>query len=526
MTALYLVAFNNQTFWAKINLYLAAYPLAVATLYVAISCLFFGVVTMFSAKYLTKPIFILLVVVAGVSSWFTDRFGVVIDSDMVRNAFETTSAEAGHLMTPAFVWHLVLYVLLPVVMILWVRIAHHSFGRKLMRNSIAITISLLVFGIAGFSHSKTFVTAIRQHKDLVKSLNPITPLSGTVKYLMQAGAEQEIVVKSLGTDARLRPAENAIAKPRVTVIVAGETARAANFSLGGYGRDTNPELARQDIVYFHNTTSCGTATATSIPCMFSNLTRSGYSHRKSLENENLLDVLAHAGIAVEWWDNNTGSKGVADRVRYIDMASSTDPRFCQSGECQDAIFFDKLDDWLDHVTKDSVLVLHQLGSHGPTYYLRYPEAYRRFTPDCRTAELGDCLDSEIVNAYDNTILYTDHVLSVIIDKLAARSQKLAGAMLYMSDHGESLGENGLYLHGTPYLFAPDTQTQVPFLTWMDPDFAASLGVDRRCLTERAKDNAYSHDNFFHSVLGMMNVSTSVYDPQFDVFSACKGNVAS
>jgi len=526
LTALYLVVFTNQTFWGKINLYLAAYPLAVATLYLAISCLFFGLVTMFSVKYLTKPFFIVLVVVAGVSSWFTDRFGVVIDSDMVRNAFETTPAEAGHLLTPAFAWHLALYVLLPVVAIIWVRIVHHPFGHKLMRNSVAITVSFLVFGIAGFSHSKTFVTAIRQHKDLVKTLNPITPLSGTMKYLMQTGAEQEIVVAPLGTDATVRPAIDGIRKPRVTVIVAGETARAANFALGGYGRDTNPELARRDIVYFAHTTSCGTATATSIPCMFSNLTRSSYSHRKSLENENLVDVLSHAGIQVEWWDNNTGSKGVADRIRYVDLATSTDPRFCRLGECQDAIFFDKLDAWLDNVDKDSVLVLHQLGSHGPTYYLRYPEDYRRFTPDCRTAELGDCLDSEILNAYDNTILYTDHVLSVIIDKLAAHSQKLAGAMLYMSDHGESLGENGLYLHGTPYLFAPDTQTHVPFLTWMDPDFAASFGVDRACLTQRARADAYSHDNLFHSVLGMMNVSTSVYDPQLDVFAACKRTEAS
>lgn len=520
LIALYLVLVLNSTFWSKVHTYLGAYSASVFALYLAVSMLFMAATVLFSAKYLTKPVFIFFILSAAVSSWFTDTFGVVVDSDMIRNAMETTPAEANNLITRGFVLHVLLYGLLPVMLILWVRIAHRPILQKLLWNTGVVVACLAMFAAAAFAYSKPLVAAIRQHKDVVKSLNPVTPIVGTVKYFMQAGAEARLVVKPLGQDAKVMPPSGGSNRPRVTIIVAGETARAANFSLGGYKRNTNPELAKEDIVYFPNATSCGTATATSIPCMFSALTRANYSHGKARENETLVDVLSHAGIDVAWWDNNTGSKGVADRIRYIDMANSTDSRFCAQGECQDGLFFDKLDTWLDAVTKDSVLVLHQLGSHGPSYYRRYPDDFRRFQPDCRTAELGNCTDEEIVNAYDNTILYTDHVLATIIGKLKARSGRMATGMIYVSDHGESLGEDGLYLHGAPYMLAPNVQTHVPLLVWTDSDFATSMSLDKSCLVGIAAEPR-SHDNLFHSVLGMMNVTTAVYDQSLDLFSGCK-----
>jgi lipid A ethanolaminephosphotransferase len=204
------------------------------------------------------------------------------------------------------------------------------------------------------------------------------------------------------------------------------------------------------------------------------------------------------------------------------MPDSADPRFCADGECTDAILLDRLGGWLDGVKRDSVLVIHQLGSHGPAYFERYPDAYRHFTPDCRTAELGDCTQDEIVNAYDNSIAFTDHVLATIIDGLKRRDASIDGSMLYMSDHGESLGESGLYLHGAPYVIAPDVQTHVPFLLWLGGKDRAA--VDLACLTERANEPA-SHDNLFHTVLGMMSVRTSVYDPALDVLSRCRSTSA-
>jgi lipid A ethanolaminephosphotransferase len=260
--------------------------------------------------------------------------------------------------------------------------------------------------------------------------------------------------------------------------------------------------------------------------MFSKFTRAEYTHAKGLANENVMDVLSHAGISATWWDNNTGSKAVADRIDFTDLAATNDPRFCTGGECKDEIFMERLDKWLDSITKDSVVVLHQMGSHGPTYYLRYPQEFKKFTPDCETAELANCTDAQIVNSYDNSLLYTDHFLATIIDKLKVHSDKLATGMIYASDHGESLGENGLYLHGTPYLLAPDQQTHVPFLVWFDNDFAKSMGLDRACMAKEATAGAHSHDNFFHSILSMMNVQTSVYDPKLDIFNRCRSNQVS
>jgi lipid A ethanolaminephosphotransferase len=520
LVGLYLVFFTNRTFWSKIHTYLGFEPGAVVGLYLAISMLFIGAATIFSAKYLIKPVLVFAVVAAALAAWFTDSFGVIVDSDMIRNAMETTPAEAQHLVTPGLLLHVLLFGVVPIALICWVRVVHRPILQKLLWNTITVVGCLAVFSTAALTYSKAYTAAIRQHRDIVKSLNPVVPIVSAAKYFVQSGKEAKLVVAPLGQDAKVSPPAGGITKPRVTIIVAGETARAMNFSLGGYHRDTNPELEKQDIVYFPNATSCGTATATSIPCMFSQFTRDTYDHTKGLANEGLMDVLAHAGIDVAWFDNNTGSKGVANRITYIDLANSTDARFCKGGECQDGIFLDKLDEWLNNVTKDSVLVLHQMGSHGPAYYLRYPEAFRKFTPECQTAELGNCKDDEIVNAYDNTILYTDHFLTTVISKLKSRSEKMAAGMIYMSDHGESLGEKGLYLHGTPYMFAPDEQTHVPFLVWLDPDFAKSMTVDMGCVAQ-SRSEPTSHDNLFHSLLGMMNVVTAAYDAQLDVFAKCK-----
>lgn len=521
IVGVYLIIFANFTFWAKVHAYLSETPVAIAGLYLGMSAVFIALISFFSVKYFFKPLLVSLIIIAAAAAWFMDQFGIIVDSDMVRNAFQTTPAEAGNLITEGFIWHMIIFALLPILFICWVRVKHRSFPQKLLWNTVAITSYFIVFGLAAFANSKTYTTAIRQHKDLVKSLNPVNPIAGAVHFFTQAGAETQLVVAPLGLDAKIIPPLAGVTKPRVTIIVAGETARAANFSLNGYGRDTNPDLEKRDIVYFPNTTSCGTATATSIPCMFSQFTREDYSHKKGLANENVLDVLSHAGVDVAWWDNNTGSKGVATRVPFEDLVETDDPKFCREGECLDAIFLDKVDTWLDTITKDSVLVIHQMGSHGPTYHMRYTEEFRKFVPDCQTSELGKCKDSEIVNAYDNTVLYTDHFLATLIDKLKGRSGKLATGLIYASDHGESLGENGIYLHGAPYVLAPAEQTHVPFLVWFDEDFSRSMGLDKSCLVKEAGLRAYSHDNFFHSILGMMNIATSVYDTNLDVFGSCK-----
>jgi lipid A ethanolaminephosphotransferase len=519
LTTLFILLVSNQTFWTRSYSYLGSDKVIYAAFVIGVSALMMALLTTFSVKYLTKPILILFVLVASSASWFNDQFGVIIDRDMIRNAAVTTQAESAHLITVPFATHILLTGVLPSLLILWVKLVHRPFPQKFVRNMAVILSCLMVFVAAGLAFSRTFASVGREHEDLVLTLNPIVPIVSTVRYALEAERDRHVVAQSLGADARQdRPSNTG--KPRVMIIVAGETARAQDFSLGGYERKTNPELEKQDIVYFPNTTSCGTATAVSIPCMFSVYTRGSYTHRKALETENLLDVLAHAKIGVTWWDNDTGSYGVTERTPYTFLPTAADPRFCHGGECLDTVLLDKLDDWLANVKSDSVLVLHQLGSHGPAYYQRYPEEFRRFQPDCRSAEFGKCKPEEIVNAYDNSILFTDHVVSSVIDHLKRHAASVSGSMIYLSDHGESLGENGLYLHGTPYIIAPSQQTHIPMLAWLAGDFATDSGVDMACLKAGA-DAPRSHDDLFHSVLGLMDVRTSVYDRSLDLFATCR-----
>lgn len=516
VVALFLLATANRSFWDKTAIYFSGTVGAMAVLALGLAALFSAICIAVSIRFLTKPLFIFLILTSAVASWFMDRFGVLVSVEMIRNAAETTRAEASNLITPALAWHVVKFGLLPSLAVAWVRVEHRPFIAKARRNAAFLVPLLLIAVVAASMQMRLLIITSREHRDWLASLNPVAPIVSAVRYATSTKAEKNIVVQTLGADAHLVAAAGR--RPRVLVVVAGETARADNFSLGGYPRPTNPELAARDVTYFAQTESCGTATAVSLPCMFSVYDRDSYSHRKGLQTENLLDVLSHAGLAIEWWDNNTGSKGIADRVTYQSLPASPDPRFCTDGECQDGILLERLVPWLDGVTTDSVLVIHQLGSHGPAYYERYPDAYRRFKPDCRTPDVADCSAEEIVNAYDNTIAYTDHFLSTIIDALKAREGRLDGTMIYMSDHGESLGENGLYLHGAPYLIAPKQQTHVPFVLWLGAQDRAT--VNTACLRQRAGEPA-SHDNLFHTVLGLMSVATTVYDPALDVLSGCR-----
>lgn len=516
ITTAYLLLIANQTFWTRAADYFRNDRLALILFITGISAGALAILTMVSAKYVTKAFLIVFVLTASAASWFTDQFGVIVDREMIRNMMDSNAAETGHLITLRFVIHLLLTGVLPVALILWVRIVHRPVLSKLLHNTAIIVACLLVLAGSAIGDYKTIAGVGRAHPDIMEPLTPFFPMTSAVRYGLAVMKGPRGAPEPLGTDAR----RVAGAKPRVTVIVAGETARAEDFSLGGYKLDTNPELKKRDVVYYPNTTSCGTSTAVSLPCMFSIYTRQSYSHDKALSTENLLDVLKHANVSVSWLDNDTGSYNVTDRVAYDFLPPSADPRFCSGGECHDEILLDRMDQWLNNIHGDSVLVLHQLGSHGPAYFARYPDAFRRFVPDCRADDFGKCSEEEIRNAYDNTVLYTDFVVSQVIDKLKARETSIAASVIYVSDHGESLGENGLYLHGAPYLVAPSQQTHVPFLAWIAPDVQKSNGFDVSCMSKNASAPV-SHDNLFHSVLGLMDVSTTAYDRSLDVFAACR-----
>jgi lipid A ethanolaminephosphotransferase len=330
----------------------------------------------------------------------------------------------------------------------------------------------------------------------------------------------------IGQDASIGAPLAQARKPTLVFLVVGETARAQNFSLDGYGRDTNPELAQRQVLSFRQVQSCGTETAVSLPCMFSPYARKDYSLAKALHTSNLLDVLKRAGVTVLWRDNNSGSKGMADRVAYEDVSASDDPSACAKDRehCYDSVLLYHLPQWLAQQQAkpgaELLVVLHMYGSHGPAYYKRYPSAFARFQPECKTNELSRCTREAITNSYDNTILYTDHVLAQMIDFLKQQGSYNT-ALLYLSDHGESLGENGIYLHGMPWHLAPEQQRHIPFIWWMSQGYAGVTGLSASCLEQRI-DEPLSQDYLFSSLLGIFAVRSQVYDAALDFLAPCRG----
>jgi lipid A ethanolaminephosphotransferase len=522
LVATYLMALCNATFWGHLFRIFEGRPVAAWIFAGAVWALMLLVITLLAVRRAQKPVLVALILIAAVTSFYMDTLGVVIDREMIQNAMTTTLAEGKHLITPQFLIHVGLYGVLPAAAVIWMRIRRMTIWRGLgawalvTAGSAALVVGLL------FTNLKAYSTVLRADKELMGSVQPLAPMSGALRYARMMLKSTQIVLEPTGMDAQPGTYLSAAKKPVLMVIVAGETARAANWSLNDYGRETNPELAKRDVLYYSKVSSCGTATATSLPCMFSPLTRNEYSFEGGLSHENLLDVLVHAGFKVEWWDNNTGDKAVAARVPSRFMTAEDGAEFCQP-ECIDGVFLKRLREVAGTMTENTVIVLHQIGSHGPSYWLRYPPEREVFTPACKTPELTECTTEEIVNAYDNTIAYTDYFLAQVIDLLEAEGRVIP-AMYYVSDHGESLGEGGIYLHGTPYFMAPDFQTHVPMVIWMSERFRATLGLNQGCMAKRMED-AVTHDNMFSTVIDMLDVVTIAENEALDLADSCRAKAS-
>lgn len=517
--SLFILLFDNATLWGRGFDIFSGHQGQLAILFVAMFTLSMAIASIFGSRYILQPFLALMLILAASTSYYVDKLGVTVDRDMIQNVVTTTVTESKHLITFSLVSQIFLWGILPAILVLRFKLKPKKFVKSLLQNTgmfclgIALTVALLL------SNFKTYSSVARERKDFMGSQQPGAAIVGTIRYIKMINRSKNIVVAPLGEDARKGARLQAADKPLLSIIVVGETARNQNFSLNGYDKKTNPELEKRSIVNYTDVNSCGTATAVSLPCMFSKFDRATYSYGQGLANETLVDVIKHSGINIEWWDNNTGDKGIASRIKTRKFTNTENDEFCSSGECTDGIFYQYLEEAIANITEDTVLVLHQIGSHGPTYYLRYPDEFEIFKPACKTAEFKDCTPEEITNVYDNTIVYTDHILAKTID-LLARQDDLLTSLVYVSDHGESLGESGLYLHGAPYLFAPETQTKVPMLMWMSPAYKAQFQIDQDCLQASA-DKTISHANLFHSVLGLLDIDTKVRNPELDLFSTCK-----
>jgi lipid A ethanolaminephosphotransferase len=472
-----------------------------------------------------KPAGLAMLITVTSSSYFMLTYGVVIDASMLANVVQTDVREVRDLLSWPMLAAVMVGVVLPGVW-LWrqpIRSvpARSLVGRQLGVGWVAFLVALGVFWMS----FQDIASLTRNHKQLRYMINPFNSVYAVTLLTVGQAAQAIKPLQAIGEDAKLLQKPTSEANAPLVVLILGETARAANFGLGGYARDTTPQLrqlqAQGDLVYFSDVKSCGTSTQASVPCMFSHLGKSAYESSKD-RYESVLDVLQRAGMAVLWLDNQSGCKGVCDRVPNVATTALKVPEYCTSGECLDEVMLHELPKQLAALdpakrAQGTVVVMHQMGSHGPAYYKRSPTAMKPFQPECSSHALQNCPPEQIVNAYDNSIVYTDHFIAKTVKWLQGQSRPTA--LMYLSDHGESLGEKGLYLHGMPYSLAPKEQTHVPMLVWLSKPLQKERQWGMNCLQSQSA-KALSHDHLFHSLLGLAQVSTQLSKPELNLFSAC------
>ncbi|WP_260955623.1 phosphoethanolamine transferase [Pseudomonas citri] len=489
-----------------------------------IFCAFNLVLTLVAFRPLLKPLLMLLFLISAGVAYFMSQYGVLIDAGMFRNFAETNATEVRDLLSLKLFAYLGLLGVLPSWLLFKTPINYRRWPKELLSKLMVGVASAAVIGVVALVNYQGLASLFRNHHELRLMVVPSNYIGASFGYLREQVASAKQPFIALGEDASRNPAWQTHARKSLTVLVVGESARAENFGILGYNRDTTPQLNKEaGLIAFTDVHSCGTETAVSVPCMFSNMGRKNYDASKAKNEEGLLDVLKRAGLEVIWRDNQSGCKGTCDRVTLQDVSNLKDPALCANSECRDEILLQGLQHFIDTLDKDTVLVLHQMGSHGPEYYKRYPKEYEHFTPVCESNALNNCSRESIVNGYDNTLVYTDHVLSTLIDLLRANQDKVDTAMLYLSDHGESLGEYNLFLHGTPYMLAPEQQKHVAMLAWFSDSYQKSFAVDTHCL-QLSREKPLSQDNLFHSMLGLLEVNSKVYNPDLDMFSGCRGAV--
>lgn len=477
--------------------------------------------TLMAFRWVFKPALSLLLLGGAGAAYFMNQYGVLIDKEMLRNTVQTNPAEAFDLLSVKLAAYLLLLGALPTWLLWQTPVNYRVWHFELLRKLVVVTGCAAVLGGVALANYQGLSSLFRNHKELRLLVTPSNLVNAGSGYLREQFASAKQPFKRIGEDAVRAVKVGGNSRKSLTVLVVGESARAENFSLLGYARETNPKLKQEDdLISFSNVHSCGTETAVSVPCMFSNLGREHYKASIAENQEGLLDVLQRSGLQVIWRDNQSGCKGACDRVIQDDVSNDKDPLLCADGECHDEILLKNLQAFIDNLQQDTVLVMHQMGSHGPAYFKRYPKAFEQFTPVCASNALNECTQEQILNGYDNTIFYNDHVLASLIDLLRRNQDKVDSGMLYVSDHGESLGEYNLFLHGTPYVLAPEQQKRVAMLAWFSKGYQQNFGFNSQCLRNN-REQALSHDNLFHSMLGLLQVHTSAYDASLDLFAACR-----
>jgi lipid A ethanolaminephosphotransferase len=521
LAALYFNLVSNAAFWAafratEVGQSNGAWNLGLG-MAVAITALHAGLLLLVVNRWTRNIVLPLVFFVTAAAAFYMDRYHVYIDRDMVANVLVTEPKEARELITPDVLLALLLHGLLPSLLVWWTRVPARSLGRGLTMHALGMAIA---FGVALAAIGTIYqpLSSLMRNETSLRHL--IAPGNWVVALVraVRANRHADAPRQPIAADARLeRPVG---ARPRLVVVMVGETVNAAHWGLNGYRRQTTPRLAALDGVNYPDVEACGTNTEVSLPCMFSGQGLHDYDRDAIRGSESLMHLLAHLGISTLWRDNQTGCKGACEGLPFESFLDATVPGHCDGRRCFDSVLLHDLDAAVARMPGDAVVVLHMLGNHGPSYYARYPEAFKRFTPACEVDELGDCERQAIVNAYDNAILYTDTVVADAVAWLEGQSAARDTALIYLSDHGESLGESGLYLHGVPRMIAPDEQLKVPMWLWLSTSLREADGIDLDCVRAGASAPR-THNALFSTVLGLMRVQTSARMPSEDLLAPCR-----
>lgn len=466
---------------------------------------------------------IVLIVIGGFSAYFVSSLGITISADQFQNMVQTDPREVKDLISIQSVIWMIGLVIVPLFIFAFLPIKHEQLPQKVKKKAVNILLSLVVILVSAFVFFVDYAAIFREHRDLKGMLSPQNTIASGLSYYHKKRPKADLPLLRYGEDAQRVQHAAYTNLPKLMVLVVGETARAESFALNGYARHTNPKLSKQNVINFNAVSSCGTATAVSVPCMFSGMPRQDYDEQLASHREGLLDIAQRAGYQVTWIDNNSGCKGVCNRVEQYTIPQALKQKWCDAeGECYDEILRESLQTYLQGISPDDrrprLIVLHQMGSHGPAYYARSKAGFQPFQPTCDSNAIQGCSSAQLINSYDNSIVYTDHVLSGIIDDLAQNKHYQTG-FWYLSDHGESTGEHGLYLHGAPYAIAPSQQTHVPMLMWFSKAWQQSQTAQISCLIQQ-KNHTLSQDNLFPTLLSVLDIQTQVKNQKNDLLHRC------
>ena len=454
----------------------------------------------FLTRWVGRIVLALLAVINATAVYFILTYSVIIDASTIGNVFNTRYSEA----SAFFSWPLWLTIVgLGVLPSLYCLLQPIVVGKAKTMGICCGSALAVVLVVALMNVNQTLW--ISQHDtELGGLLQPWSYLVNSVRLASSKADEQAEEIKL--PDGKITDDEKA-----VVVLVIGESARKANFQLYGYQRQTNPLLARQTALKVFEATSNATYTTAG--------TKAILEPQNSDELYEMLPNYAfRTGVDVVWRTSNWGEPPI--HVDEYVTNEELGEKYPDQHVYHDAILFHKLRERIESSQRNKVLiVVHTSTSHGPSYASKYPAEFEVFKPVARNVEEGEKHVDWLVNAYDNTICYTDFLLDSLINTLRSMTD-WRSAMIFISDHGESLGENGVFMHGLPMRLAPKVQYEIPFLVWTSEGFrnykSSATGQDaQKGQLPRVLDQHY----IFHSVLNLLSIQSPAYDEAHDIFSS-------